>query len=190
MAYSWLTCGYCFYGVAQYISHLSGNVFMNVAASALCTTLGTLLSIGLLRIMGRRNIIVICHTICVVCFIMLAITPHGTLPVICACLGIVSEFIVFIVVYLFTSEMFPTVVRNAAMGFSSMSARIGSMISPFVIDLGSIESHLPPIVFAIVPAVAMFVTFLMPETKDCALLTTLQEGEEFKSKTRSTASNR
>lgn len=42
----------------------------------------------------------------------------------------------FCVVYAVTAELFPTVIRNMAMGTCSMAARIGTIISPFIIYLG------------------------------------------------------
>ncbi len=50
-------------------------------------------------------------------------------------LGITAAFCV---VYAVTSELFPTVVRNMAMGTCSMTARIGSIVSPFIIYLGTV----------------------------------------------------
>ena len=37
----------------------------------------------------------------------------------------------FNIIYLFTAELFPTSVRNMAVGSSSMVARISGMIAPF-----------------------------------------------------------
>lgn len=34
--------------------------------------------------------------------------------------------------YVFSAEIFPTVVRNAGMGSSSAAARVGSMIAPYI----------------------------------------------------------
>lgn len=44
----------------------------------------------------------------------------------------------FAVIYIYSSELFPTVVRNGGMGVSSMSARVGSMASPYIADLVSL----------------------------------------------------
>jgi len=38
----------------------------------------------------------------------------------------------FGIVYIFTAELLPTVVRNASMGTCSCSARIGGMIAPYI----------------------------------------------------------
>ncbi|XP_021181745.1 organic cation transporter-like protein [Helicoverpa armigera] len=179
MAFNWLTCSYCFYGVSQYVGQLSGNVFINVACSASVTTVGTFASIPLLKIIGRKTIVIIFHLICACCLLVLAAIPESQASVVLASIGVVSSFIVFVVVYLYCTELFPTVVRNAALGFSSMSARIGSMIAPFVIGMRDKALWMPPVIFAAFPLVAAFVTFLLPETKDCELTTTIAEGEAF-----------
>ncbi|XP_063534539.1 organic cation transporter-like protein [Cydia strobilella] len=183
MAFNWLTCSYCFYGVSQYVGQLSGNAFINVAASASVTLLGSLCSIPLMKVMGRKTIVIIFNFICAFCLLVLAVLPEGPGTVVCASVGVVSSFIVFVVVYLYCTELFPTVVRNAALGFSSMMARVGSMIAPFVIASSSMGAWVPPVLFAVLPLVAGFVAFLLPETKGCELMVTIEEGEQFGKKT-------
>lgn len=179
MSYNWLTCSYCFYGVSQYVGQLSGDVFVNVLASASVTLLGTLASIPLLKIVGRRTIVIVFNFVTALCLLILAMLPEGPGSVVCASIGVVASFIVFVVVYLYCTELFPTVVRNAALGFSSMMARVGSMLAPFVIDLRAHAIWLPPVLFAIFPLIAGFVTFVLPETKGCELMSTIEEGEQF-----------
>jgi len=55
-----------------------------------------------------------------------------------ACLGIVGMSVSFTTVYLFSGELFPTVVRNIGIGASSMCARVGSIVAPFVVSLVSL----------------------------------------------------
>ena len=43
----------------------------------------------------------------------------------------------FAVIYVFSAELFPTVVRNLGVGVGSMCARVGSLISPFIMMLVS-----------------------------------------------------
>ena len=178
MSFNWLMCSYCYYGIAQYVGQLSGDIFINFAASNGLVTIGTLSAIPLLKLFGRKTILIVCHFICTTCLVVLAFS-EGTVSVVCASIGVCSAFIVFVVVYLYCGELFPTVVRNAAVGFSSMVGRVGSIIAPFVVQLKDESSWLPPFMFAVIPFLAFFVTMLLPETKGCELTTTIEEGEAF-----------
>ncbi|XP_047525196.1 organic cation transporter protein-like [Pieris napi] len=184
MSFNWLTCSYCFYGVSQYVGQLGGNLFVNVAASAGVTMLGTFCSIPLMKVLGRRTILIVFNFICAGVLIILSVLPSGSWSVVCACVGVVTSFVVFVVVYLHCTELFPTVVRNAAIGFSSMMARVGSMVAPFVVGLGDTSPFWAALTFAVVPLCAGFVSFLLPETKGNELMTTLDEGEKFGKKTK------
>ena len=44
----------------------------------------------------------------------------------------------FAVIYVWSAELFPTMVRNSGMGSSSMMARVGGMVCPYIADLVSV----------------------------------------------------
>ena len=52
----------------------------------------------------------------------------------------------FFKVYIFSAELFPTVVRNVGMGTSSLCARIGGIICPYINMLRSDELILEEII--------------------------------------------
>jgi hypothetical protein len=69
----------------------------------------------------------------------------------------------FPTVYLYGGELFPTVIRNIAIGTASMIARIGSMISPFVASgLSKTAYWLPPVIFGIVPIIGAVLVLFLP----------------------------
>ena len=43
--------------------------------------------------------------------------------------------------YFWSNELFPTTVRTSLIGVCSVSARIGSTLSPFIVDLVSNDHH-------------------------------------------------
>lgn len=52
-------------------------------------------------------------------------------------IGILGCGISFPTLYLFSGEIYPTVIRNIGVGTGSVCARVGSMIAPFVASLVS-----------------------------------------------------
>ena len=43
----------------------------------------------------------------------------------------------FATIYLFSAELFPTVVRNSAMGASAAFSGIGAILAPYIVELVS-----------------------------------------------------
>lgn len=177
MSFTWFACSFCFYGMAQYVSHLTGNIFLNVVASGFVCFCGCLVAIPVLMLMKRKKAVMVCNTSCGACLLLLAFVPDGIFSVVFACLGMMLSFLAFIIIYLYCTEMFPTVVRNAALGFSSMMARVGSMIAPFVVALKPYGQWCAPVVFGMLPLISATLCIMLPETKDIRLMNTLEEGE-------------
>jgi len=72
----------------------------------------------------------------VLCFACMLSEPEWP-KVVLATLGILGMSIAFPTVYLYSAELFPTVVRNVGVGTSSMCARFGSMVAPYITSLAS-----------------------------------------------------
>jgi len=53
----------------------------------------------------------------------------------------------YAVVYLFSTEQFPTVVKNSGLGMCSLFARFGGLACPYVVLLGTTWKPLPLIIF-------------------------------------------
>ena len=83
------------------------------------------------------------------------------------------------VCYIYSAEIFPTVIRNVGVGSSSVWARVGPMLAPYIAALNYLEPRLPIVVFGIVALVAGFLVSFLPETTDHKLPDTIEEGEEM-----------
>jgi hypothetical protein len=77
------------------------------------------------------------------------------------------------------SELFPTSVRNTAMGSCSLSSRVGGILAPFLGNLGSSAlAFVPMLVFGVVSVVAGVLAAFLPETRGKRLPETIAEAEE------------
>ncbi|GBN26226.1 Organic cation transporter protein [Araneus ventricosus] len=86
----------------------------------------------------------------------------------------------FGLLYLYTTEVFPTSVRNATLGSCSMCARIGSILAPFLRDLGkATHSTVPNVLCTVFALTSGALTLLLPETRGLDLPDTLQQGEDL-----------
>lgn len=82
MNFNWFVCGICFFGVSQYVGETGGNVFKNVALSALFTLPGTVLCIFLLKYWGRKPTLILSNCVCGISMIMIAFIDHSNTEVI------------------------------------------------------------------------------------------------------------
>lgn len=98
-----------------------------------------------------------------------------------AIIGQIGAYTSFILVYLFTSEVFPTVIRNSAMGFSSMCGRIGGFIAPFVVNIGIEWASV--LIFSAMAFGAAILCYLLPETKGTTLLNSIEQAEKPRNNT-------
>lgn len=176
---NWFACGMCFFGLAQYVGRLDGNIFLNVAASAALELPGTLIVLFLISHVSRLKILIGGHLLTGVSLLLITVVPGATAKFCLANLGIVGVTITFPMVYLYSSEVYPTVVRNIGVGLGSVCARIGSMIAPFIATMGSIEPWLPPLLFGCLPIIVSLLCFLLPETMNSELPETIEDGENF-----------
>ena len=86
----------------------------------------------------------------------------------------------FAMVYQFTTELFPTVVRTAGLGFCSFFSRIGSILAPFLgREMGALSPSAPVLIFGLISLLAGLLTLLLPETKDRVSPDTMEEGEDL-----------
>ena len=74
--------------------------------------------------------------------------------------------IAFSLVFVYGAELFPTSVRNLAIGLSSTSGRVGSVLAPLVVLLGSQgDERLPMLLFAAMTLAAGAYAATLPETR-------------------------
>ncbi|XP_013413643.1 solute carrier family 22 member 15-like [Lingula anatina] len=71
--------------------------------------------------------------------------------------------------WLFTAELFPTVVRTIGCGAAAFSGRLGGVVAPQVSYLSKVSPALPFIVLGSCSLVGAFLGLLLPETKNRAL---------------------
>ena len=189
--FNWFVCGLAFFGVAQYIGQLSGDIYANVAISAALELPGTIVCIYSMKTLGRKKTLMFSNILTGVSMLAIAVVPKEStnITVILASLGIIGMSSSFPTAYLYAGELFPTVVRNIGVGTSSMVARLGSMLAPFVAGLSTQSHYLPPLIFGIIPIVGAAMVLFLPETKGVQLPETLEDGELFGKKEQKSMEN-
>jgi len=181
MANNWLVVCMVYYGTAQYVSALGGNIFISNAIAAGVGIPGTCLCALMTKYLGRKKTLLLSNGCSALGLILLAClsTQAEAVRVTCATIGLFGASITFPNVYLYGGELFPTVVRSSGVGLCSMVGRVGSIVAPLIVDLAAYGLWVAPLIFGIFSILAMLGTIFLPETRGTPLPETLEDGETF-----------
>ncbi|XP_075279202.1 solute carrier family 22 member 15-like isoform X1 [Opisthocomus hoazin] len=170
LMYIWYVCSFVYYGLTLNAGELRGNLYLNVVLSGLVEVPAFPLCMFFIEKSwsGRRKtmtcFLVFSGFACI--FTMFLPTNAGLLlsPTSLALCGKMMVSAAFNILYIYTSELYPTVLRNAGLGVCSMSCRFGGILAPFVPSMKSLSPSVPFVVFGISGLSAGFLTLLLPET--------------------------
>ncbi|XP_075948105.1 solute carrier family 22 member 7-like [Anarhichas minor] len=84
----------------------------------------------------------------------------------------------FTIIFLYTTELFPTVIRQNGLGYTSFLARLGVSISPLIMLLEDVWHLLPAIIYCIVAVGSGLVSWLLPETLNVRLPESIEDIEK------------
>ncbi|XP_076004179.1 solute carrier family 22 member 7-like [Genypterus blacodes] len=84
----------------------------------------------------------------------------------------------FIIVFLYTIELFPTVMRQNGIGYCSFMACVGQSVAPLIMLLEDVWVHLPSTIFCLVAFAAGISASLFPETQNVPLPETMKDIKE------------
>ena len=96
----------------------------------------------------------------------------------CGVVGIFGMAATYNLLFIYTAELFPTVVRNAALGCTSQASQMGAIVAPLIVVLGE---QVPFAVFGVSGIIGGLLVFYLPETMNKPLYDTmagLEEGEK------------
>ncbi|XP_054664242.1 solute carrier family 22 member 6-like isoform X1 [Grus americana] len=79
--------------------------------------------------------------------------------------------------YIFSGELFPTVIRQTGMGLGGTMARVGSMVAPLVRMAADVTPVLPLIIYGAAPIISAIATCFLPETRNVPLPETVKDVE-------------
>uniref|UniRef100_A0A3B3YAB4 Major facilitator superfamily (MFS) profile domain-containing protein n=1 Tax=Poecilia mexicana TaxID=48701 RepID=A0A3B3YAB4_9TELE len=178
----WMIVAMNYFALILNTSNLHGDPYLNCFLSAATEVPAYIIVLLLLRFSSRRlcqSASLLLGGIMIICVNLIPID----LPAVSVLLEMVGKFGItsaFCVLYAFTAELFPTVIRNTAMGCCSTAARIGTIISPFIIYLGFYFRALPYIVMGVMAVCGSGFCFMLPETHGKALPEALSDMQQLR----------
>nr|XP_022328515.1 organic cation transporter protein-like isoform X2 [Crassostrea virginica] len=189
LCFNWMAVCLMYYGVTFNAGNI-GDFYLNFFLMGIVEFPGILATIFLIDRIGRKKLHLLCMMLggvaclCTIFTVTFARETLRPLTITLAVIGKMASSAAFVCVYIFTVELFPTVIRNVALGGGSCFARVGSMIAPYFVTLGmtiggSIGEALPLVIFGATSVVAGLMCLYLPETLNQRLPETIEDGINF-----------
>lgn len=186
---AWMANGLVGYGIPLSVPDLEGSMYLNYFFTQIPGLFGTPITIYLMEKLGRKKSeafgFLVASVSAIGAVLMTQYDPgnnKGYLAgrIIMGLLAISANGLSFGTVYVYTAELFPTAIRNIALGTGTASARIGAFCSPFVVSLDRIHALLPYGVMGLVALFAGVLCLTLPETKGLPTAETVASRDEYK----------
>uniref|UniRef100_A0A673HB85 Solute carrier family 22 member 15-like n=1 Tax=Sinocyclocheilus rhinocerous TaxID=307959 RepID=A0A673HB85_9TELE len=187
LMYVWYACSLVYYGLTLSASEDKGNRYLSVAMYGLVELPAYPLCMYFINKQwaGRRKSMSYFLAIAGVSCLLTMFVPVSACCLLSSgsllsatSLALVGKLMVsaaFNIVYVYTSELYPTVIRNAGLGVCSMSCRVGGILAPFVPSMKSLHTSMPFMVFCLSGISAACLGLLLPETLNKPAAETLDE---------------
>merc|ERR1719348_2026226 len=184
IAWPIVTLGY--YGITFGMANLTESLFLNFALGSLIEIPSYIAVLALMDIIGRKPIfsgsLLLTGASCVVVGYLAGEEGVDGVKTVLAMSGKFFASGTFAIVYMYTAELYPTLIRSTAVGSCSLMARIGGMLAP------QITLYLPNVTNDSVPYYLMgscslvggLLALLLPETLGSSLPDTMEDVDKIK----------
>ncbi|XP_007941928.1 solute carrier family 22 member 5 [Orycteropus afer afer] len=173
----WMTISVGYFGLSLDTPNLHGDVYMNCFLSAVVEVPAYIMAWVLLQHLPRRYSIAAVLFLggSVLLFMQLLPPDLYYLTTVLVMVGKFGITTAFSIVYVYTAELYPTVVRNMGVGVSSMASRLGSILSPYFVYLGAYDRFLPYILMGSLTILTAILTLFLPESFKTPLPDTIDQ---------------
>ncbi|XP_005092909.1 solute carrier family 22 member 7 [Aplysia californica] len=167
----WSTLSLSFYGISFGVSSLSGNLYLNIFLLAVMELPVRMTTFALNNRLGRKVTTFGFMTLSVLpsagCLLAYLLAPEPIRDTAVNGLSLIAKMMVASAwsnAQIWTSELYPTVVRSLGYGFANMGARVGGIAAPFVVNF----DDMPLVAYGVMTVllgVCTVLTLTLDETK-------------------------
>uniref|UniRef100_A0A665WH57 Si:dkey-119m7.4 n=1 Tax=Echeneis naucrates TaxID=173247 RepID=A0A665WH57_ECHNA len=184
--YLWFVNVLVYYGLSLNISDFGMNIYLTQMIFGLVEMPArtiTLFTLNRSRKISQLAFLTVGGTAC-----LLTIFIPSDMSVIKTVLAMIGKFGItasLSIIYVYSAEVFPTVIRQNGIGIGSMCARTGGVLAPMMYLLRNISPQAPMVLCGLCPLLGSALTLLLPETANKPLPDTIEdiEGSSLRSET-------
>lgn len=179
--FCWFTMGFVYYGLSVQSVALGGNKFANFIWISVSEVPACIISYYLMDRAGRKITLAITMILAgISCFAYEFIPAEAIfLRIFMFFISKCAISISFSVTYVYTTELFPTNLRQGLMGICAACGYIGSMTAPQTPLLARLMPSLPVILFGGISMLSGSLVLFLPETFNTNLPDTIAEAKNI-----------
>ncbi|XP_078176030.1 organic cation/carnitine transporter4 [Carex rostrata] len=172
-------CSVVYYGLSLNVVNLKTNLYASVLINSVAELPAYALTALFLDRFGRKPLsigtMVMSGLFCTAGFLVGVFGVIEVIRMVCGVIGIFGMAATYNLLFIYTAELFPTVVRNAALGCATQACQLGAVAAPLVVVLGK---TFPFALFGVSGIVGGLLVCYLPETMNKPLYDTMDGIEE------------
>ncbi|XP_014682585.2 solute carrier family 22 member 6 [Equus asinus] len=175
----WFATSFAYYGLVMDLQGFGVSIYLIQVIFGAVDLPAKLVGFLVINYLGRRPAQMASLLLAGICILVNGVVPQDQYIVRTsfAVLGKGCLASSFNCIFLYTGELYPTMIRQTGLGMGSTMARVGSIVSPLVSMTSELYSSLPLFIYGAVPVAASTATALLPETLGQPLPDTVQDIE-------------
>ncbi|XP_069327619.1 organic anion transporter 3 [Eulemur rufifrons] len=181
LSLSWFATGFAYYSLAMGVEEFGVNLYILQIIFGGVDVPAKFITIVSLSYVGRHITQAASLLLAGGAILALTLVPLDmqTLRTVLAVFGKGCLSSSFSCLFLYTSELFPTVIRQTGMGASNMWTRVGSMLAPLVKITGEVQPFIPNVIYGITALLGGSAALFLPETLNRPLPETIEDLEKW-----------
>uniref|UniRef100_A0A672V5H4 Major facilitator superfamily (MFS) profile domain-containing protein n=1 Tax=Strigops habroptila TaxID=2489341 RepID=A0A672V5H4_STRHB len=181
VSFVWFSTSFAYYGLAMDLQGFGVNVYLSQLLFGAVDIPAKLISVLVIGGLGRKVAQGGSLALAGVCILANSAVPSElrVLRMAFAVLGKGSLAASFNCAYIYTGELFPTVIRwvQTGLGLGGTMARVGGIVAPLVRMTADVSPVLPLLIYGAAPIVSAMATRCLPETRSLPLPETVADVE-------------
>ncbi|OEL15651.1 Organic cation/carnitine transporter 2 [Dichanthelium oligosanthes] len=171
--------GMVYYGMPLNVGSLGTNLYLSVTYNALAELPSAILSLAFIGTINRRSTVVALTAAAGVFSLMCVVIPEGSAARMAAeLLSFFATITAFNLILIYSIELFPTSVRNSAVGLVRQALVLGGVAAPVLVALGRERTFWSFGVFGLCIGCLGLFAACLPETRGRSMSDTMEEEED------------
>ncbi|XP_072455088.1 solute carrier family 22 member 13-like isoform X2 [Notamacropus eugenii] len=163
----WFVDSLGYYGLSLNVGSFGLDIYLTQLIFGAVEVPARLSSIFMLQKFGRRKsqmgTLIMGGLMCLI--IIFIPSKYPTVTTVLAVIGKFATSAAFTISYVYSAELFPTVIRQTGMGLVAIFSRIAGILTPLVTLLGEYHASIPMAIYGTLPVLVGILSVMLPETK-------------------------